>query len=869
MLRSKCSFFCIFFLCTFFFYVSIVPCCAVSVDVETISVQDSPGDQFLQESRKDLSILPRCWSESIHFISKEENRAVVYSFVCVLLFSGLALVGGCLLLRKKTKELKNTNDAFRQSEERYRAWLDETLDLRYRTDCQGKLVYISRSVERITGYVAAEVIGKRAIDFYMSSAVKRKFVTAIKTKGYVNNFVAPLRRKGGKILWAATNAQVYKDQNGNILAVYGAVRDITERKQVQIVLERSEQRLQLALEGADIGMWDWNIVTNEVYRSPKYYSMLGYGPSELPNTHDTWLDLLHPDDRITTDRKVQDVVAKGKGHWSLEFRLRAQDGSYRWILGRGKIVEFSENGTSLRASGTQLDITRRKEAEKNVLIAKKEWEQTFDAVPEMVTLHDMEMRIIRANKSAIDFSGKNVNQLLGLRCSDVFTGIHDFCSDCQVIDILKNNKSYEYTIQHEQQGKIFQVSFSPVLDQNNKPQFFVRIAKDITELKHLEKQLLLSQKMEALGMMAGGVAHDLNNILAGIINYPELMLMQLPESSEFRPSLEAMQQSGMRAAMMVADLLTVARGAASIKKPYDIHVLINEYLRSPEYQELLQRNAAVHCSSQLDAQSSIICCSSIHIKKVIMNLVCNAVESIKGTGSVNISTKNCHVKATVDPAEQKIEPGKYVLMTVQDNGAGISQVDQEHIFEPFYSTKTMGQSGTGLGLTIVWNSVQDHGGRVFIESSEQGTIFHVYLPASSETVQEDKGGTEDLTGSNERVLVVDDEPQLCDIACQVLTNLGYNVDTVPSGEAAIEFVKDTPVDVLVIDMLMEPGINGRQTYERILQQYPNQKAIVASGFSESNDVKNTLALGASELIKKPYTMNQLGLAMKKALHTFH
>ncbi len=389
---------------------------------------------------------------------------------------------------------------------------------------------------------------------------------------------------------------------------------------------------------------------------------------------------------------------------------------------------------------------------------------------------------------------------------------------------------------------------------------------DQTERKTLETQLRRAQKMEAIGMMAGGVAHDLNNILSGIINYPELLLLQLPESSDLRKPIEAIRESGKRAATVVSDLLTVARGAASIREPHDINILIHEYLNSPECEKLKSLHSDIVCTEQLNAKHSIISCSPVHIKKTVMNLMTNAAEAVAGVGNIIISTCNQRIEKS-GTNQHNLASGEYVVLTVHDNGSGIDEKDLEHIFEPFYTRKVMGQSGTGLGLAVVWNTMEDHGGKIFVESSAEGTIFQLFFPRSEEDqiVQIENNKTEPLTSNSEHILVVDDEPLLRDIACQILQSFGYTVDSVNSGELAIQFVKDNPVDLILLDMLMEPGMNGRQTYEEIIKLYPGQKAIVASGFSESDDVKATLQSGASDFIKKPYSLEQLGRVVKKAL----
>ena len=395
----------------------------------------------------------------------------------------------------------------------------------------------------------------------------------------------------------------------------------------------------------------------------------------------------------------------------------------------------------------------------------------------------------------------------------------------------------------------------------------IQMNMDDTEKEAMRANLHRAQKMEAIGLMASGVAHDLNNILAGIVSYPELLLLQLAETSELRKPIEEIRDSGKRAATVVADLLTVARGAASTKTPCDVNVLIQDYLDSPEFSKLASLHPGVICTKLLNAGNPIINCSSVHIRKTIMNLLTNAMEALGEKGNVTVTTANQTIEKT-DILENKIPPGSYVLITICDDGPGIASKDLNHIFEPFYTKKIMGRSGTGLGLSIVWNTVQDHNGEIFVESNEKGSIFQLYFPLSTEEIISDCLDTntvQTVPPKDTHILVVDDEPQLRDIASQILKTIGYKVDSVCSGELAVTFVKDNPVDLIVMDMLMEPGMNGRQTYEEILKLNPNQKTIVTSGFSESTDIKATLELGANGFIKKPYSMANLDRAVKEAL----
>ena len=390
----------------------------------------------------------------------------------------------------------------------------------------------------------------------------------------------------------------------------------------------------------------------------------------------------------------------------------------------------------------------------------------------------------------------------------------------------------------------------------------------LDENRLAQTKLNQAKRMESIGLMAGGVAHDLNNILAGIVGYPELLLRTLPADSQLRKSIEAIRDSGQRAAAVVTDLLTVARGAASIRETHEINSLIQEYLNSPEGLKLKSLYPDVTFSSSLTAVRSTVSCSPVHVKKCVMNLVTNAAEAVTGAGCVAIATEN-QVVDTVTSAHLDIPPGDYVVINVKDSGSGISSDDLMHIFEPFYSKKVLGRSGTGLGLSVVWNTMEDHAGKVFVDSSDQGTCFQLYFP----TVQEEEGkpdtktNEEDIAGNGEHLLVVDDEPHLRDIASQMLQSLGYKVDVASSGQEAVQLAQETTFDLIVLDMIMVPGISGRQTYKELLELNPSQRAIVASGYSETEDVKATIELGANGFIKKPYTMDSLGRAVKVSLNS--
>lgn len=391
--------------------------------------------------------------------------------------------------------------------------------------------------------------------------------------------------------------------------------------------------------------------------------------------------------------------------------------------------------------------------------------------------------------------------------------------------------------------------------------------RDISPIKKLEDKLLRAEKMELIGTMAGGVAHDLNNILSGLVSYPELVLMQLPENSPLKEPITFMHDAGLKAADIVQDLLTLTRRGIPAKNVINLNTLIIEYLNSAAHRRLEQHSSNIRFLTDFEPDLLNICGSPGHISKIIMNLMFNAAEAIKKEGVVDIKTRNRYIDHPLTGYDT-IEEGDYVVLSISDDGKGIAPENLNRIFEPFYTKKQMGRSGSGLGLSVVWNCVKDHNGYIEIKSTQRrGTVFEVFFPATRKKngdVSEDFV-LEQYAGGRETVLVVDDVKEQRKIAVDTLKMLGYTPFSVASGEKAIAFVCHQHVDLILLDMKMEPGIDGLATYAEIIKIHPEQKAIIASGFSESDRVKETLKLGAGQYIRKPYTLKNLAIALKQEL----
>ncbi len=506
----------------------------------------------------------------------------------------------------------------------------------------------------------------------------------------------------------------------------------------------------------------------------------------------------------------------------------------------------------------------------------KELEMMLDLSPAIIFYKDNDLRYQRINKKFTQVIGIPLNEIIGKKYSDLFPENDDygFHND---LEVLKNgspllNKKELFKTSNGQRK--FLIDRIPYKDEENKIVGFIGFALDITELesaekqkRKLEKQLNRVQKMETIGTLAGGVAHDLNNVLSGIVSYPDLLLMNIEDDSPLKRPILAIQKSGEKAAAIVQDLLTLARRGVVSMEVMNLNNIILEHLESIEHAKLKSYHPGVTIDVKLGTDLLNIAGSPVHLSKVIMNLISNAAEAMPDGGIISISTGNRYIDTPM-AGYDRVEEGDYVVLSITDNGMGISPEDIDQIFEPFYTKKVMGRSGTGLGMSVIWGTVKDHNGYIDVNSIEgKGTEITIYFPATRSAALQKKS-VPDMAyykGNGERILVVDDIQDQREIVLSMLETLGYSGQAVENGQAAIDYLRDNSADLLLLDMIMDPGIDGLDTYKKVLEQQPFQKAIITSGFSETDRVKEAQTLGAGKYLKKPYTIKKLGEAIREEL----
>ncbi|MGI9538239.1 MAG: response regulator [Desulfocapsaceae bacterium] len=439
------------------------------------------------------------------------------------------------------------------------------------------------------------------------------------------------------------------------------------------------------------------------------------------------------------------------------------------------------------------------------------------------------------------------------------TATGDTAHSSECTGLRKNGSSFKVEVRHRS------------MDYLGRPAR-IWVLRDISErVRNEEEKLALQEKLaranrlEALGLMAGSVAHDLNNILTAVVSYPEILLKQMREQDPYYLEIKKIQEAGKRAAAVVADLVSVARGKKTKPPPLDLNDQILSHLDSIEHNERLSVYPGVVIDTGLKTDLQSCLCSAPRIHKILLNLIGNGLEAIGHDGIIRISTENCRFANPV-MKDQLMRVGNYVKMTISDNGEGISAEDLEHIFDPFYSTKKSGRSGTGLGLAIVWNSVMESDGWVEAVSDELGTRFEVYLPASGkEPTAKSLERRKQENGGGETILLVDDETAQNQTMQEMLGSLGYKAFCATTSDQALGFLRSCRVDLVILDMLMEGDIDGVQLYRKILDINPEQKALVVSGYSESGQISKAKALGITTILEKPVTLPVVSRAIRHTL----
>lgn len=634
------------------------------------------------------------------------------------------------------------------------------------------------------------------------------------------------------------------------------VRDLLEVRTK--ALRESEARYALAVGGANDGLWDWNVETDEVYCSARTMAMVGLTEREAHVPRSAWLDRVHPEDRDQATAELQAHLDGFTAYYQAEYRVRHEDGSYIWVLDRG-MAPRNGSGIPRRMAGSHTDITKRKRAE----VAHRMLTTAIEQSAEAIMITDTAGLIEYVNPAFEQMTGYSRPEALGRNPRLLRSGRQQDTNYQEMWGALMRGEVWSGRLtDRRKDGSLIEVAetISPVRDAAGCTVNYVAVLRDVTREARIEAQLRQSQRMQAIGELAGGVAHDFNNLLATIMGSASLIKIEgQPEDRVIRAA-DLIEQAAERAARLTGQLLGFAKRGKHHNVPVDLHDAIEEVVA------FLSRSIdkRITITQQLQAQRAVVMGDPDQIQQVLLNIAINARDAMPDggtltfeTGIVELDVEYCrwHVGAT---------PGRYVMVAITDTGHGIPPEVQDRVFEPFFSAK----QGTGMGLAMVYGIVKNHGGSIRLYSEVGlGTTFKVYLPLADV----DAPPSADVTPlkpfvGHGRILFVDDEPFLRESSAALLQQLGYEVVTVEDGRQAVAYYRDhgQETDLIILDLVM-PGWGGQETFRALQAIDPSVKVVISTGYGHNEAVQALLDEGVAGFVPKPYTLRALTEVLSRVL----
>lgn len=666
-------------------------------------------------------------------------------------------------------------------------------------------------------------------------------------------------RKSGEILNVLLHGKLLEPISSSRGAIIiGGLLDITDLKSAEEALRKSEERFQLAMKGSNDGLWDWDVAAEYVYYSPRWKSMLGYEEHELSPTFEAWDTLLHPDDREAAVQRTNAFLVGGVGTFESEFRMRHKAGGYRDILARAFAIR-DEQGVVIRMVGTHQDITERKATE----LALRQSEEKLRFAQAIAHIGSWTYNVIdqlwvgsiEAESVCGIPSGSIISpeQLMEVAHPDDRKAVQDYW--LMVLRGGRHECEYRHIVDGE--AKWVHVWGTAEYDSSGNPLAIHGITQDITVRRELEEQIQQSQKMEAVGQLAGGVAHDFNNLLTVVLGYCNLLLEQPTLEDNKRRPITAIKEAGERAASLTRQLLAFSR--KQMLAP--VLLSLNELLLKSE--SMIRRLIREDVKMEFNLAQHLywIKADPIQVDQVLLNLVVNARDAMPEGGTLTIKTSNVELGEERSVSDLDLPNGQYVKLSITDSGCGIPHDIKTRIFEPFFTTKRVGK-GTGLGLSVVHGIVSQSGGHIRVQSTVSvGTQFDLYFPATLEEPQPKVPPTGDVrsaTRGQETILIAEDEPVVRQMVRYTLEAQGYNVLEAENGKEALEVARQCtqPIHLLLTDVIM-PEMGGRQLAHLLRQERPGVQVIFMSGYIDDEALLRGPNDDTETFLQKPFSSRVL------------
>ncbi len=659
---------------------------------------------------------------------------------------------------------------------------------------------------------------------------------------------------------------------GGIRVLLSVVRDISERKQAEDTIKQASEMRRMVLEAADLGAWHYNFDTDEIYCDPKCRELWGF-PEKGKIDRAMVIGRIHPEDRVVVEAAVHKALSAIDGSsFQCEFRVVWQDGTENWLASSGRI--YMEGEGEIRAPARFVGISRDITQEKHSKVIQSRLAAIVESSDDAIIAKDLHGVITSWNTGAERIFGYRSQEILGNPITMIIPSDR-YDEENRILERLCAGERLNHfeTVRITKDGRRLDVSLtvSPIKDSQGTIIGISKIARDITELKQnqeqrlkLETQLQQVQKMEAVGNLAGGVAHDFNNMLGVILGHAEMALEEIDPNHAVYSDLQEITNAAQRSADITRQLLAFARKQTIVPKVIDLNSTVEQMLK------MLKRliGEDIDLIWQPVSGPWLVKIDPTQVDQILANLCVNARDAIHGTGTIVVKTENSTLDKRYCENKMEFSPGEYVMLTVSDTGCGIDEHTLTHIFEPFYTTKNLGE-GTGLGLATVYGIVKQNNGSVEVFSEPgKGTTFRVYLPRFSQMTGAlpTNDGTNTAKRGQETILLVEDEPKIMRMTSIMLQRLGYSVLAANSPKEAIKLVEEfgEKIDLLITDVIM-PGMNGKELAHKLLQKQTDMKCLFMSGYTADIINKQGKLEAGMSFLQKPFSRNELASKVRTTL----
>jgi PAS domain S-box-containing protein len=773
-------------------------------------------------------------------------------------------------LAQEIKERRRTEEELRENERRYRELADMLPQPIFESDLDGNITFANRTAFSCFGYSPEDL--QQRLDIYQRivpedrdrarETTRRRFAgEKIKNAEYTAQ-----RKDGSRFPILVYASPILRDKQ--IIGLRGLLIDITERKSTEVALRQAILVIEnspavlfrwLAAEGWPVAMVSQNVI------------LFGYTPEELLSGEVPFAAIVHPEDSDRVGREVQEHSASGAVRFQQEYRIVTKDGRVRWVDDR-TVVERNNEGQVTSYQGVVIDITERQLAEEELKKSHQTFLRVLDGIDATIYVSDMgSYEILFMNKKMIDDTGAD---LTGRTCYEVLQNQSSPCGHCnndQLLDADGNPAAVcVWETKNPLTGKMY-INHDRAIRWVDGRMARLQIATDISKLKELEQeririeeQLRDAQKMETVGRLAGGVAHDFNNMLTAILGHAELAMMQLTSSQPVLDDLKAIKKAAQRSADFVQQLLAVARKQPVSPKVLDLNNTVGGMFKMlkrliGEDIDLLWSPGASLWAVKIDPSQ---------IDQILANLLVNARDAIAGVGKITIETENI----AFDEADCAVHPGLacggYVMLAISDDGCGMTKEIIGHIFDPFFTTKEIGK-GTGLGLATVYGIVKQNDGYISVHSEPgKGTTFKIYLPrfVGEALKSASEGMLEIHKGRGEMVLLVEDEAAILKVSKEMLEKLGYIVVTASTPAEALRQAEAhaAAIRLLITDVIM-PEMNGWELAQKVHKTKPGLKCLFTSGYTADVIEHHGVLDEGVQFIQKPFSLKDLASKVRQAL----